>query len=221
MIRKRLLIIVGVVIVAITLQINGQSTQGAFDVASIKPVPPPFPTTGGPWTVSRGRFKAELGQVRAVIAWAYDLLPGQVKAGPDWIDREPYFIDARSERGPMYTLAVGKDGPKLQDAITGRRNLVTWTGRGKVTFTEITTMLALRGILSGMLNAPVVDRTGLGGTYNYSLEYRDPRDPRPIDANSPPDVFTAIQDQLGLRLQATDGPVEVVVIDHIERPTPN
>jgi uncharacterized protein (TIGR03435 family) len=245
-------------------QINGQSAQPTtipavpltFEVASIKPVPPPLPTGGGPWIASRGRFRAEVAQVRGVIAMAYRVLPAQVEGGPDWIDREPYFFDARAENpdaGPdqiramvqtlladrfklavrrdtrqsnVYRLIVGRNGSKLKDANGGRRNYLNWTGPGQVTFTEMTSLVSLSAILASFLGAPVLDETGLKGTYNYSLEFADPRlansrEPRLGEADSRPDLFTAVQEQLGLQLQSAKRAIEFVVIDHVERPSAN
>src|SRR5262245_1565374 len=94
----------------------------AFDVASIKPVAPPFPTGGGPWVVTHGRFRAEVGYVRGMVSFAYNLMPTQVKGGPDWLDREPYFVDARAEdpeAGPdqirLMMLTLLKERFKLAD----------------------------------------------------------------------------------------------------------
>ena len=175
----------------------------------------------------------------------------QVKGGPDWIDREPYDFDARAgdpeagpeqirtmlqallaerfkmvvhrdtQQGQVYTLVVGKNGSKLQDAKDGRKNYINWTGPGHVTFTENSTLLGLIAILANSLGAPVFDETGIKGSYNFSLEFTDPRDPRARQADSPPDLITAVQEQLGLRLQAARGPVEVLVVDYIERPSEN
>ena len=47
--------------------------------------------------VTHGRFRAEVGFVRGMISFAYNLMPTQVKGGPDWLDREPYFVEARAE----------------------------------------------------------------------------------------------------------------------------
>src|SRR5215510_4349946 len=88
---------VGIVTTVMTLHVSGQKAPLAFDVASIKPIPPPIPTGGGPWIVTYGRFRAETGFVRGMVAWAHDVLAAQVKGGPDWLDREPYYVDARAE----------------------------------------------------------------------------------------------------------------------------
>jgi bla regulator protein blaR1 len=83
--------------------------------------------------------------------------------------------------------------------------------------------------LSGFLGGrPVIDRTGLTGIYDLELTWtpeappagRDGTPPPGVDPNGP-SVFTAVQEQLGLRLEATTGPVEVLVIDSADRPTPD
>lgn len=74
---------------------------------------------------------------------------------------------------------------------------------------------------------PVVDKTGLTGTWNMELEFTpdDPlpsvAGPLPFPSENAPSFFTALQEQLGLELQAARGPVSVLVIDRIERPTPD
>jgi uncharacterized protein (TIGR03435 family) len=250
---KAMLVIVGIAATLMITHARAQSSQStpAFDIASIKPVPPPIPTVGGAWIVTHGRFRAEIGLVRGIVGYAYDVMGAQVKGGPDWLDREPYFVDARSEdsaagpdqvrlmlqtlladrfkmtvhretqQGQVYKLVVGKNGSKLKDVKEGRKNLIEWSGPGQVTFTENSTLLGLINILSNMLGSPILDETGLVGSHTFSLEFTDPRDLRPRQADSRPDLLDAIQEQLGLQLQATKGSVEVLVIDHIERPSTN
>ncbi len=187
-----------------------------------------------------------------MIGLAYGVLPALVKDGPDWLDREPYNIEARAENteaGPkqiramlqtlltdrfklavhretrqeqVYTLVVGKSGSKLQDAGDGRKNFINWTGIGDVTFTENSApLLGLINVLGGLLSAPVLDKTNLKGSYNFSLKFVDPRVPHLTEDDSRPDLFTAVQEQLGLKLQAAKEPVEVLVVDRLERPTAN
>ena len=74
----------------------------------------------------------------------------------------------------------------------------------------------LAGTLSGFLGSPVRDQTGLTGTYDFTLEW--PQDP---SDSSGPSIFTAVEEQLGLKLEAGKGPVEVMAIDHVEHATPN
>jgi uncharacterized protein (TIGR03435 family) len=102
-------------------------------------------------------------------------------------------------------------------------------GPGQVTAGGIgISQLAL--MLSQFTQRIVVDRTGLAGNYDLDLTFtpdRMPQGPAPpgvqlpaIDPNGP-SVFTAVQEQLGLKLDSDRGPVEVLVIDHVERPTPD
>jgi len=74
------------------------------------------------------------------------------------------------------------------------------------------------GLLDYVAGRVVVDRTGLTGRYEFTLRFTPPGIPPSDDR---PDFFTAIQEQLGLRLEATRAPVDTFVIDHIERPTAN
>jgi uncharacterized protein (TIGR03435 family) len=86
------------------------------------------------------------------------------------------------------------------------------------------TMRQFAAILSDQLQRPVVDRTGLEGNFSAMLTYT-PDSGRVTGADQPAtdpnaaSIFTALQEQLGLRLDSTRGPVEILVIDHIERPT--
>jgi uncharacterized protein (TIGR03435 family) len=88
-------------------------------------------------------------------------------------------------------------------------------------------------VLNDSLELPVVDQTGLGSArYNFILKWT-PDSSRsqpggiaagapPVDnADAPPDIFTAMQQQLGLKLESTKAPVDVMVIDHVEKPSPN
>jgi len=70
------------------------------------------------------------------------------------------------------------------------------------------------------LDRTVINKTGLTGRYDFRLQWTpDGVATAPTDA--PPDLFTAIEEQLGLKLQAAKGPVETLVIDHVEQPTAN
>ena len=80
-------------------------------------------------------------------------------------------------------------------------------------------MRALIGVLSSMVEAPVLDKTGLTGTYNYTLQFG--RDWSAHDPDSWPSIFTAVQEQLGLKLEAVHETVPNLVVDHITKPTEN
>jgi uncharacterized protein (TIGR03435 family) len=92
------------------------------------------------------------------------------------------------------------------------------------------TVSQLANYLSAYLEKRVVDQTGLTGLFNADLTWTPDQMPQPvpgapddlpaIDPNGP-SIFTAVQEQLGLKLKPTTGPVEVLVIDRVEPPTPD
>ena len=94
-----------------------------------------------------------------------------------------------------------------------------------------TSMAQLANVLARFVNRTVVDRTGLTGNYDVDLQWTPDQMPQgrgdlppgapqlpPVDPNGP-SIFTAVQEQLGLKLDAARGPVQVLVIDRVERPT--
>jgi uncharacterized protein (TIGR03435 family) len=123
------------------------------------------------------------------------------------------------EQLAMIQPVEGKDGfPALALPAPG---LVSETknGRARVTAKE-TPISKFADLLSGILGRPVVDMTGLTGNYSFVV-YFTPED-RNADGGSDPSIFGALQEQLGLRLDARKGPVELLVIDHAEKvPTGN
>ena len=78
-------------------------------------------------------------------------------------------------------------------------------------------MPGFAGMISRTVGRMVFDRTGLRGRYDLSLRFRFPGQTAD-DADAPPEIFTALQEQLGLKLEATRGPVDVLVIDSATRP---
>lgn len=88
-------------------------------------------------------------------------------------------------------------------------------------------MRTLADFLSGSLGQSVTDNTGVIGGFDIRLEWTPTEgeldykyDDRPVDSNGS-SIFTAIQEQLGLKLEAGKGPIEVLVVDHVERPSEN
>jgi len=84
---------------------------------------------------------------------------------------------------------------------------------------------------SAVLDRPVLDQTGIAGRWDFTLKWTPDdsqfsgmgaRIPPPTDsANAPPNLYTAIQEQIGLKLEATKAPADVMVIDHVEKPSDN
>ena len=144
-------------------------------------------------------------------------------------DRFQLAIHKETKEGSVYALVVAKGGSKLQPAqenAQGNRGLRMERG-------QLTGMSApvefLATTLSGQLGHPVIDKTGLTGKYDFKLTWAPdmPRGPSPNPEAPPPaaaegpSIFTALPEQLGLRLESQKGPVEMIVIDRIEHPSEN
>jgi uncharacterized protein (TIGR03435 family) len=147
------------------------------------------------------------------------------------VDR--FKLSARVERRRMsvFVLSV-KDAPRSLAPSTGDpagpANLAM-RAQGRFAARNAS-MGDFAGVLGGLVDRPVIDRTGIPGRYDFNLawtldEFQSARlktFPVPAPGNrEPPDVFTAIQEQLGLKLETADAPGEVLVIDNIERPSEN
>jgi uncharacterized protein (TIGR03435 family) len=117
-----------------------------------------------------------------------------------------------------YELIVGKNGIKMtpvepaQDGPSGFRG-----GPGTLSGLAVT-MDFFAQALSNDLSDVVVNKTGLTGHYDFTLKW-SPDETKPID--DAPSIFTAVQEQLGLKLQPVKAPVEVLVVDSVEHPTAN
>ncbi len=131
---------------------------------------------------------------------------------------------------PVYALSVGRGGAKLKEsppdpalpagARSGGRVGMS-TGR---IFAQRITIPGLASILSRQLGRTVVDRTGLAAAYDFTLQWTADNGATAAstgEADAPPSIFTAVQEQLGLKLESSKGPVPVLVIDHIEKPAEN
>jgi bla regulator protein blaR1 len=121
---------------------------------------------------------------------------------------------------PVYELTVAKGGSRLQSAADdgGGSNLSSWrTDDGKSQITAKHFPIAnLARFLSGQVGRTVIDKTGLTAKYDFQLTYA----PDMGDITGP-SLFTALQEQLGLKLDSQKGPVEVVVIDSVEKASGN
>ena len=136
-------------------------------------------------------------------------------------------IHRETEQRPAYVLTVAKDGPKFKPAEQGSTNVRV---SGNSVSLERGDLVRMTQLLSSALGRPVVDRTGLTGLYDLSLKWDDAPVPEGgvtgLDVPAAPgnnrgSIFTAIQDQLGLRLDSQRAPVEVIVVDQMERPSAN
>jgi uncharacterized protein (TIGR03435 family) len=246
-----------VVALGLFLPVATVAQQPAFEVASITPTN----YQGGPLRVSPRvnadgiNFSNVTPQL--CIQRAYGVKPYQV-SGPEWIKTERYTIVAKaagavpehqlrlmlqtllSERFklaihrerkemPGYALVVAKNGSKLKDAAGEGTTQID--SDGQETVFERVSMQMLAATVAHSVDRPVIERTGLNGTYSFRLAWTNdgPRRPNTADAGTlnasnpsdAPSIFTALQERLGLKLEATKAPVEVLVIDHIDRPSAN
>jgi uncharacterized protein (TIGR03435 family) len=139
---------------------------------------------------------------------------------------------------PEYALAIAKGGSKLQEVKpTTDENGKPRGNRMMMSDTSLTAdgldMSSVARLLSQRIGRPIVDKTGLTGKYSFKLEWAN----EPHDGEGPggpahdagpggasasgdtgPSIFNALQEQLGLKLDSEKGPVEVIVIDHLEQP---
>jgi uncharacterized protein (TIGR03435 family) len=119
----------------------------------------------------------------------------------------------------MYSLVVAKTGPKLTAHTGGGESGSHTSSEPRKAIMTVTkgTMPALASRLERLVGRTVADNTGLKGEYDYKLEWT----PEQMADSSLPSLFTALQEQLGLRLDSTKGPVEIIVIDGVERASDN
>jgi uncharacterized protein (TIGR03435 family) len=126
---------------------------------------------------------------------------------------------------PVYELVVAKGGTKFKESspASGDRS-GTSIHNNELTATSCP-MAIFINVLTDNLHRAVVDKTGLAAKYDFTLKWaRDEVQASPgaeASDDAGPSIFTAIQEQLGLKLQPAKGPVEVLVIDHIEQPSEN
>jgi uncharacterized protein (TIGR03435 family) len=125
---------------------------------------------------------------------------------------------------PVYALVVGKNGPRLTAHNDGS-GARTRTGCGHLAGTRLT-IDTLATVLSRQFECDVLNRTGLAGKYDFELDWTPEAGPcaAPEELADPPvrpSIFTALQEQLGLKLESTKGPVEILIIDHVEKPSEN
>jgi bla regulator protein blaR1 len=194
--------------------------------------------------------------LRDLILVAYHLEAFQLSGGPGWLNTDRYDFDAKYQGsatlddireflqtfladrcnltlsremkdGPVYSLVLAKGGPKLKrpqpDGFSGIRS-----GSNGQMVAENVTIATLAEVLSEKVSRTVIDRTGLPGSYGFTLEgtleEQEPGhdvDREPSLDSAKPSIFTAIQEQLGLKLEAARAPVQYITIQRIDKPSAN
>ncbi len=224
----------------------------AFDVASIKPNQTGAKNSGFR-RAPAGELNATNVTLKTLIECAYDVRDYQVSGGPNWLDSDRYDILAKSESGdgtaatrlrvqallsdrfqltlhrtsrelPVFALLVAKNGPKLRPSKDDRSELVT--NGHHLTCQKISVASFARIFLQGQLGRSVLDKTGLEGEFDFTLDWAPDLGERKNSTEvdqlvDGPSLFTALQEQLGLKLEPQKGPVEILVIDHAGRASEN
>ena len=228
----------------------------AFEVTSVKPAKPDARRGGIRPLPGGQTYRAEAVPLRLMMKLMYKITDSQIVGGPSWIDNELWDVEGKAERPSnldqlhemfqtlladrfklhfrketrelaAMVMTVDKSGSKLKPSESQN-----WTeipikpaGPGKIVGTRAP-ISYFCWFVAQPLNIPVVDRTGLTGFYDFTLEIPPPPNPAADSQEVAPqdrrgDVLAAIREQLGLKLESRKAPVGVFVIDHVERPTEN
>lgn len=140
------------------------------------------------------------------------------------VERFGLVFHKETREMPVYTLVVGKNGPKLKPASAPRpaadrgAEQKTSGNRGELE-AENLPITGLVDDLSTIVERMVIDKTGLTGSYDFTLRFT-PRAGSSEDADAP-SIFTAVEEQLGLKLEPAQGPVEMFQVDKLEKPSGN
>lgn len=229
----------------------GVASAQSFEVASIKRLPIDAPRQGIKAETVPGSLRLHGTTLGYCIRWAYGVQPYQI-AGPSWMDppTDVHFdIDAKAaspaqeaqlklmlqalladrlklamhrEKRDMqvYAMVVGKNGPKFQKSKTEGEGQIKTMPDGSIVAEGISMARLAAMFGPPFTSLPVVDETGFEGGYDFSMDpmrYRDSDSP-----DMEPAIVRALSEQLGLRLERKRAPVEVLVIDHVEKdPTEN
>jgi uncharacterized protein (TIGR03435 family) len=215
-----------------------------------------FQLSGAPEWVKSEHYDVEAKMEKSLADQLKGLTPEQSRPKRQHMlqsmlaDRCKLKLHRETRELPVYALVVGKNGAKVREAKPGDAYANGFQGfeghalgaglwimnrGGPTTITSQGVALPqLVDMLSQQLGRTVLDRTGLTGKYDFTLEWK-PEETAPVfkgsDSGAPPNatppdssgpsLFTAIQEQLGLKLESQKGPVEILVIDHIEKPSEN
>ena len=183
---------------------------------------------GGPDWLASDQYEIQAKIEDSLFAAMQKMSPAQQREQVDLMeqsllaDRFKLKVHFETREISGYTLVIAKNGPKLTPAKEGEASrLSLQDGAGGNQMIATATTLD-RWVHSPFLSGrPVVDSTGLTGAYDFTLTWCLNELTGRLSTSDAPSLFTAIQEQLGLKMAPAKVPVEVIVIDHIERPTDN
>lgn len=189
----------------------------------------------------RSAYDLRSDQILGLPSWAdsthFDMKAKIVEADPETLKnlsqqqrrkllqqvlQQRFSLKAHTETKemPTYDLVPGKNGAKVQPLPTTQEATRSGYSMGNDSIRmQHGTMSMLAGALAVQVQRTVFDKTGLSGAYSFELKFA--ADPAVASTDGAPSIFTAVQEELGLRLQPSRGRVEVLVIDHADPPTSN
>ena len=193
----------------------------AFDVL-------PEQITGAPAWIDSERFDIQAKYDKDPgLSGKDDRLQTQLRLRALLESRFEFKLHREIKEWQAYVLVTGKKGPKLTPTTkTEGSSMRTSNGHmecGGVTMESLARSMGFR------LGRPVVDETGLEGRFDFTLEFEPERAAGAVEKAAPiggvdvakPSLFTAVQDQLGLKLGSRKAPVEMLVVDRVSRPSEN
>ncbi len=205
------------------LRITGATLQGLISIAyDLRP----FQIPGGPKWIDTDRFDID-ARLSTSDAASRELTredPWKAAEGLRSLLADRFLLTFHQEtrEQSLFALVVAKRGPKLQES-TESTSFIRRTGRGSIKGQAVVLRLLVLN-LENELGQPVIDKTGLTGKYTFELKW-DGSLPSAaqssVDAPDGSSIFTALEEQLGLRLESQKGPVKVLVVDGAERPSEN
>jgi bla regulator protein blaR1 len=214
--------------------------RSAYDIRSCRPFQGDCPRiSGGPDWIKKDRF-----EIRATMpddSPDYTLMQFVNGQAPRLLlmlqallaDRFNLKVHRETRQLPIYALTVAGKRAKLQQAKAGEPELGPVFRPVEYPNGETTLQMTVQNqslqevanVFSIFFDRPVLDRTGLKGKFDFEIEYEQNKDVPALALPGAelvgPALFTAFQEQAGLKLQPTKGPVEVLVIDHADRPSEN
>ena len=178
---------------------------------------------GGPAWMRSARFDVLAKIVDPDLAALKALTPEQDRLllQPILADRFHLKVHTESRTLAVYELVLAKGGPKFRSSTDTSGAGEGTSIRNAVLTAHAIPLSSLASTLSNQLHQTVIDRTGLGGRFDINLTWISPYAPDASPESSASSIFTAVREQLGLKLQSAKGPVEVLVVDRAEMPSEN
>jgi uncharacterized protein (TIGR03435 family) len=242
------------------LKLMAADANPSFEVAVIKPSRPE--ARGRLYQYPAREFRSLNTSLTDLIVFAYGVHSRQIEAAPSWADQkydvtakadgegkpsqqqwrvmvqkllaDRFKVTLHHEKKELsvYTIVVGKNGPKLtkSEADPNGPTGLLFRGLGNLPARNATMEQFASVMQSAVMDRPVVDQTGLSGHFDFQLTWTPDETqfaslggaPPPSDSpDAPPDLFTAMQEQLGLKIQVAKAPVDVLIVDRAEKPSEN